>query len=209
MLPLTLTLGTLLLGSPSSPGRSAPVAAQGQRWQARQTWPLIASGHLSSLGFFPTGRHGGAIVGTELVHVRRRAFRLVQPLTLGYAVQRPILQGPTLDAGLAARWLAPFGLFGDIGLSVGVQHVIAATRTYAARGDRFGASTDPGRGHARIGLCLQLGYELASTTAVPLRVVVGWTQRVLTPFAPRNDLPVMPQATFLFGLAVHLRKANL
>lgn len=212
MLPSTSTLGALALvcSVPRAPATTEPAPpARARAWKERQTWPLVLQGHLSSLGFIPTGRHGGGTMGTELVHVRRPIFRLVQPLRLGYTSQRPLMQGPTLETGLAARWLAPFGLFGSIGLNVGGQYVFAATRTYSASDGRFEPSRDPGRAHARVGLGVEVGYEFASTTRVPLRLFVGWEQRVLAPFAARNDLPVMPEATVSFGLAVHLRKAKL
>ncbi len=211
---MTLALISLLGMSPPSenPDRSSGnVSAADSRatlgWRARQRWPIKVAAGADSLGFYPQAAHPVGMVGTELTHVVRRRFALVQPIELGYLVHRRFSHGPSLDTGLGVRWTFAFGL--DVGarLGVGVQHALLP-RSYVSDGEGYRRARDPGRTSARVGLGATLGYDFTRRTRLRLRLFARYQQILLAPFAAKNALPVMGRAQVLFGFAVPLGRRS-
>ena len=201
-MPPIATAASVLLALTSSPSS----VSQEDTWKARQSWPLVVTAGARALGFAPLPASPRGGIGTELVFLRGRYFSLQLGAELGAFAQPAFARGLVLDATLLPRVTAPFGLYGDLGLSVGGQGSRVPGVVYRAEnGERLQAARAPVSLAARIGLAAAVGYDFGATTRVPVRVFVRYRQLLQTPFMLGNDLPVMGVAelsggvTFSFG----------
>lgn len=189
----SLTLALALQSSDTS---------QEDTWAGRQPWPVIATAGARALGFAPLPASPRGALGTELLFVQRRIFSLHLGAELGAFAQPAFARGLALDATLLPRLTAPFGLYGDLGLSLGGQASRVPGVVYRAKdGERLRASKAPVTVAARVGLAASLGYDFGATTRVPVRLFVRYRQLLQTPFMPGNDLPAMGVAELSGGLA--------
>lgn len=185
----------------SSTSSSTPSSTS---WLDRQQWPLLVGAGVDSIGFYPQATHPVGLLGTELTHLARPRFALLQPIELSYHYHRYVAHGPALDTGLEARWNSRIGLYVGGSLGLGVQHVFVPDRTYESTGTEFAPGGNRGHTSARVPLSVNVGYDFGAKTRSSLRVFARYQQLLLVPWAPGNELPIMGRARVLVGIAIPL-----
>lgn len=170
-----------------------------------QSWSLHARGGIQALGFTPTPANPQMAVGVELGLVTKGIYQLRVGSELGGFYQDKFSSGATLDVPFINRFTAPFGAYADLDAVLGGGISWINIPTYR-RGDdgQYERSAPPLHPQARVGLGAALGFDLSRVSASPVRIFMSYRQLVLTPFMPKNDVPLMGLAALSLGASVEM-----
>lgn len=201
---------TLTASAATGSARAEPAAAEEEAQPhasavAPRPWSLGVSAGIQALGFDPTPANPQASVGAQVGLVSRGIYQFRIGSELGFFYQDQFSNGVTLDLPLVNRFTTPWGVYADLDAVVGAGVSWVNTPTYGrAEGGQYERSAPPAHPHARLGLGAALGFDLRQVNGPPLRIFLSYRQLVLTPFMPKNDVPLMGLAALSLGVAVEM-----
>ncbi len=168
-----------------------------------QDWPLVLVVQSESMMYYPTSANLSMALGTELFLVDRSWFELRGSIDLSYLYHRYLAHGPHIDVGLITRFVAPFGLYGDLNLRVGVNWFFYPGVTYHLGDDgEFEEGGNTGFASFRAGTAVILGFDFGRRTRVPLKIFARYEIVFLIPYLPKAGIPYMGQTFVGAGMAI-------
>lgn len=174
---------------------------------APRPWSVHARVGVQALGFTPTPANPQAAVGAELGLVTKGIYQFRFASELGGFYQDKFSSGATFDTPLVNRFTTPWGVYADLDALLGGGVSWINIPTYR-RGDdgQYERSAPPLHPHVRLGLGAALGFDLSRVSSSPVRIFMSYRQLVLTPFMPKNDVPLMGLAALSLGVSVEMNR---